>query len=166
VDAAADRQAADRYTVCIDDTDLDAGGRADRDVRGEEQPDLRTRLEEHVGEAIVHRRAGLADDAERAAEAEVGHRRRVHVVVEPRADAEQRVVRTIGILEREEPADVEVARVVVEGRAAKTVELELGADTERPRGAAGRGNARRTHDQQSSKQGVLQHGRMLTRPDP
>src|ERR1700748_3582250 len=95
--------------------DLDAAGEGQRDVRCDESANLEAWLDEHVGVAVpAALRHVDALDAEAAAEAEVRRRGRRDVEEKPAADVDGRVVGALWIEVTEEPARVQLARIVVD----------------------------------------------------
>src|SRR4029077_18838781 len=86
-----------------------------------------------------------AIETEPAADAEVGHRGRVHVIVEAAAQLDIGVVGAV-VGEADEATEVELPGVVVHRPTAEAGELELRADTYRVRRAAGLGSRRERGD--------------------
>ncbi len=91
------------------------------------------------------------------------------MIVEPAAEREHRVVRSVGVREAEEAADVELAGIVVERGAAEAPDLrierpdeaELGADAERAFLPACVGGAAGREHEERCKHEVLGHAGIL-----
>ena len=159
----ARRLGAEGKAAIVECADHEAPREAERHVRRDERADLEARLDEHERQVLVDARRLVADqaDAEAAADAEVGHRGRVHVIEEPAAERDVGVVLAAAVGEAEEAAEVELAEVVVRRHAAEQpVELHFAADAERALGATRRRGARAERDETKTQDDceVLLHG--------